>query len=67
MIDAETKRAVLTMIRRGYADVRDAAELSGVQRQLIRYWCRRARIVPRKARNAVLTRQWRKVLNQPQQ
>ena len=65
MIDAETKRAVLTMIRRGWASVPDAARLAGVQRQLVRYWCRRAKIVPRKARNAVLTRQWRKVLNEP--
>ena len=53
------------MIRRGLADVKDASELSGVQRQLIRYWCRRAGIVPTKTRDAVLARQWRKALNQP--
>jgi hypothetical protein len=64
MIDAETKRAVLTMIRRGWVSVPEAAKLAGVQRQLVRYWCRRARIVPERARNAVIARRWRKVMNE---
>ncbi|TAL43827.1 MAG: hypothetical protein EPN91_05580 [Salinibacterium sp.] len=65
MIDLETKRAVLTMIQRGLVTVPEAARLAGVQRQLVRYWCRRARIVPAKARDGLLAKQWRKVLNEP--
>jgi hypothetical protein len=64
MVDPETRNAVLTLIRRGLASVPEAARLAGVQRQLIRFWCKRARIVPNKARNAILSKQWRKILNE---
>jgi len=64
--DPEARRAVLTLIRRGQVTVPEAAQLAGVSRQLIRHWCRQARVVIGKSRKAVITKQWRKVMNRPE-
>jgi len=58
-IDPETRRAVLLMISRGHADVADAARMAGVSRQIVRHWCKRARISLTAAREARLSKEWR--------
>ncbi len=60
--DPEAKRAVLLLISRGMITVPEAAQLAGVSRQLIHAWCGSHRIVPTRARQAKITKAWRRAL-----
>ncbi len=61
----EARRAVVILIRRGTMTVPEAALLAGVSRQLVRHWCKQARIVIGQSRNARLAKEWRRVLSRP--
>jgi hypothetical protein len=63
--DIEARRAVVTLMRRGLVTVPEAAALAGVSRQLVRHWCKRARIVIGQSRNTRIANEWRKVINRP--
>jgi hypothetical protein len=60
--DPEAKRAVLLLIARGMITVPEAAQLAGVSRQLIHAWCGSKRMSTTRARQAKITRAWRKAL-----
>ncbi len=58
--DDSTKAAALYLIERGELTQSEAARLSGISRQLMRYWCRD--IDPDKARAAYMSRVWKKAV-----
>lgn len=62
--DPEARRAVLLLLSRGALTVPEAAQLAGVSRHLVFAWCRAAGVVPTKARQALITKVWRRTLQQ---
>lgn len=61
MADERTIKAALWMLTTGQAREAEVAELAGVDRQLVRYWGKRAGINdPRKARRERLTKLWKR-------
>lgn len=54
----------MLMLRRGTVTVAEAAELAGVSRQVVRYWCRAAGIVIGQSRRARLSKEWRKAMTE---
>jgi hypothetical protein len=62
--DPEARRAVLLLISRGVITVPEAARLAGVSRQLVRAWCKSRKMSVDRARNARITREWRKAMNE---
>jgi hypothetical protein len=60
--DPDARRAALSLIRRGIITVPEAAELAGVSRQVVHYWCRAAGVVAGQSRSAVLAKAWRRAM-----
>jgi hypothetical protein len=56
--DTLSKTAALALLSRGLVSKSEAARLAGVSRQLMRHWSKG--IKAEKAREAVLTKLWRK-------
>lgn len=54
----------MVLLRRGLITVPEAAELAGVSRQVVRYWCRAAGIVVGQSRHARLSKEWRKAMTE---
>lgn len=63
----ETRRAVLTLMRRGTVTVPEAAQLAGVSRHLIRHWCKVGKIVVGQSRAARIAKEWRRVMDRGQE
>lgn len=61
--DPDARRAAVLLLRRGTITVPEAAVLAGVSIQVVRYWCKVARIEIGQARGAVITKAWRRTLN----
>ena len=61
----DTRRAVLKLMRRGTMTLPEVAQCAGVSRQLIRHWCKVAKIVIGQAREVRNAREWRKAFNEP--
>lgn len=53
--DSTTKKAVLSLLRRGLVTQSEAAHLAGRSRQIVRHW---ARDLPADAREKYLKKQW---------
>lgn len=58
--DAEARRIVVSLMRAGLVTLPEAAELAGVSRHLVRYWCTRADVNWKRVRTARNVRAWRK-------
>lgn len=63
IIDPDARRAAVTLLRRGLLTVPEAAALAGVSRQVVRYWCKAARIEIGQSREAVIARLWRRAVS----
>lgn len=64
--DPMTRRRALSMLRQGIATQAEIAELAGVTRQAVAYWCQSAGIDAVKARVDRLNREWRRAGERPQ-
>lgn len=62
MIDPDARRAVVTLMRRGVVTLPEAARLAGVSRPVVRYWCKAAGLEVGKARAAVLSKAWHRLI-----
>jgi transposase-like protein len=62
MLDPDARRAAVALLRRGTITVSEVAALAGVSRQVVRYWCKAARIDIGKARSLMLAKAWRRTL-----
>jgi hypothetical protein len=58
--DDSTKKTVLKILAAGLATQSEMARLADVDRQLVRFWCKREGIDPVKARHQVLAKVWNK-------
>lgn len=65
MKDPEARRAALSLLARGAITISEAADLAGISRQLMRYWCKRARIDWQRIRRRRIAKAWRKAVNRP--
>lgn len=52
----------MALVRCGTATVPEVAELAGVSRQVVRYWCKVAKVDIGKARSLMLSKAWRRRL-----
>jgi predicted HTH domain antitoxin len=57
-IDDTTREKALKLLRRGMITQAEAAELTGMSRQLVHHWVKRDGIDIEKARRAYLKRLW---------
>lgn len=60
--DDAARQAAVAMLAEGSASLSEAARLAGVDRQLVLYWAKTAKINWRKARNSYLVKAWRRAL-----
>lgn len=58
--DAEARRIVVALMAAGLVTLPEAAQLAGVSRHLVRYWCTRADVDWKRVRNMRLARWWSK-------
>jgi hypothetical protein len=61
-IDPDARRAAVTLLRRGTITVSEAAALAGVSRQVVRYWCKSARIGIGATRAVMIGKAWRRAM-----
>lgn len=52
------RRAAVAAIRRGHLTMSEVADLAGTSRQLVAYWCARAKIDPVRAREKYIAVEW---------
>jgi|GEM_PF-5298340 predicted HTH domain antitoxin len=57
--DDTTKKAALSLLRRGMVSQSEAARLAGISRQLMRHWAREIDVEA--AREQVLAKLWQRV------
>lgn len=57
--DPDARAAAVEMLKAGEADVSDVARLAGVDRRVVDYWARVAKVDVAKRRNAKQATQWR--------
>lgn len=60
--DPDARRAAIVILRSGLMTVPEVAAHAGVSRQLVRYWCKRARVNFSKVRSARLAKLWARVI-----
>ena len=65
MLDPDARRAVVLLMGRGLITLPEAARLAGVSRPVVRYWCKIAGIEIGQAREARLSKEWRKAMRRP--
>lgn len=58
--DAEARRIVVALMKAGLVTLPEAAQLAGVSRHLVRYWCKRADVEWKRVRTARIGMMWRK-------
>lgn len=59
--DDTTKKAALSLLRKGLVNQSEAARLAGVSRQLMRHWAREIPVDA--ARNSLLSKLWRQAID----
>lgn len=57
-LDPEARRVALSLLAQGIIRPHEAAELAGVSRQVVEYWCRRAGVDWQRIRRARLAKAW---------
>jgi len=59
--DAAVVKAAIALLREGKATHQEVATLAGTSRQLVRHWCKRAKVNAPQARTRYLARLWQRV------